>query len=56
VSLSEVVREALAGYFSGGGGGRRKLPFAALGASGHRHTARDMEEILDDEWAADRDR
>src|SRR5205814_39705 len=28
----------------------RAIPFAGLGRSGHRNTARDMEEILHDEW------
>ena len=52
-SLSELVREALAAYLGLGGEARRRLPFAALGASGHRHTARDLEEILDSEWTPD---
>ena len=33
------------------GEGRRKLPFTALGRSGHRNTARDFEEILAQEWS-----
>ena len=57
VSMSELVRKALTALLGlGDAETKRKLPFAALGASGHRHTARDMEEILDAEWAADRDR
>jgi hypothetical protein len=56
VSLSELVREALTSHLGLGGVTRRKLPFAALGASGHRNTARDMEEILDREWTSDRRR
>lgn len=55
-SLSELVREALAAYLGVGGDAPRRLPFAALGASGHRNTARDLEEILDAEWAPDRRR
>ena len=50
-SFSELVREALAEYLGLGGEARRKLPFANLGGSGHRHTARDAEEILAREWA-----
>ena len=56
VSLSALVREALAAHFGLGGTTGRRLPFAALGASGHRNTARDMEEILDREWTSDRRR
>lgn len=56
ISLSELVREALAAHLGLGRKARRRLPFAALGASGQRNTARDMEEILDREWAPDRRR
>ena len=56
VSLSQLIREALAAHLGLGGLTRRRLPFAALGASGHRTTARDMEEILDREWTANRRR
>lgn len=55
-SMSEVVREALSVYLVAGGGKKRKVPFAALGDSGHTNTARDMEEILEDEWGPDRGR
>ena len=48
-SMSEITRRALASYF-GVSDGKRKIAFAALGESGHRHTARDMEEILAKEW------
>ena len=56
LSLSEVVREALAARLDVSDGGERLLPFAALGESGHQSTARDFEDILAVEWAHDRDR
>jgi hypothetical protein len=56
VSLSEIVREALAVYLEVGRDGPRSLPFAGLGESGHRSTARDFEDILAAEWASDRGR
>ena len=49
-SLSEVVRQALLAHFGLAGEQPRRLPFAVLGASGERHTARDLEQILGDEW------
>ena len=52
VSVSEVTREALAAHLGLSGDEPRQLPFAALGASGHRTTARDFEEILAAEWDA----
>jgi Arc/MetJ-type ribon-helix-helix transcriptional regulator len=56
VSVSEVTREALAAHLGLSGDEPRRLPFAALGSSGHRTTARDFEEILADEWTRDRGR
>jgi Arc/MetJ-type ribon-helix-helix transcriptional regulator len=57
VSASEVTREALQTHLGLEPGHRRKLPFAALGRSGHASTARDMEELLEHEWNDDpRDR
>lgn len=54
VPVSQIAREALEAHL-----GHRKetraLPFVALGASGHRTTARDIDEILAREWDA-RDR
>lgn len=44
-STAAIVREALAGYLAGGKPSRR-LPFAGLGASGKRDTARNAEAIL----------
>jgi Arc/MetJ-type ribon-helix-helix transcriptional regulator len=55
-SVSEVVREALAAYLGVSSDKPRRLPFADLGNSGYRHTARDVEEILAEEWGRARDR
>lgn len=56
VPVSQVAREALEVSLSRPTSGRRELPFAALGRSGHHSTARDLEQILDAEWTDDRDR
>ncbi|MBV9101428.1 MAG: ribbon-helix-helix protein, CopG family [Candidatus Dormibacteraeota bacterium] len=48
-SVSEVARDALAAHL-GLSGVQRPLPFANLGRSGARHTARRMEELLAKEW------
>lgn len=56
LSVSEVARRALAAHLGLANGQPRRLPFAALGNSGHRHTARDLEEILAAEWGRDRGR
>ena len=48
-SVSDIVRRAVESFL-GASGERRKLPFAALGRSGRRHTARDAEKILTAEW------
>ncbi|MBV8712896.1 MAG: ribbon-helix-helix protein, CopG family [Solirubrobacterales bacterium] len=55
---SAIAREALSAYLGvGRSGERRELPFVALGHSGRRNTARDMEELLQRAWASDaRDR
>ena len=50
VSASQVTRDALAAHLGLSGEGLRPIPFAALGASGKRHTARDAESILEREW------
>ncbi len=50
VPVSQIAREAIESYLRRPGGGRRDLRFAALGGSGHRDTARRLEEILDQEW------
>lgn len=53
-SASGIARDALAAYLGiGGPDDRRELPFAALGRSGHTDTAREMEELLARDWAAD---
>ena len=56
LSVSEIAREALASHLGLSGDSPRELPFAALGASEHRTTARDFEEALDEEWHRDRGR
>jgi hypothetical protein len=48
-SVSDIVRRAVESFL--GVGEPRELPFAALGRSGRRHTARDAEKILTAEWA-----
>jgi predicted transcriptional regulator len=51
---SAIARDALSDYLGfGREGERRDLPFAALGRSGHGTTARDMEDLLEREWAPD---
>jgi predicted transcriptional regulator len=53
-SASAIARDALSVYLGfGPAGERRELPFAALGRSGHSTTARDMEDLLESEWAPD---
>lgn len=49
-SASQVTRDALAQHLGLTADGPRELPFAALGRSGHRTTARDMEQLLEQEW------
>lgn len=49
-SASEVTRTALAQHLGLVQSGLRELAFADLGRSGHRTTARDMEELLEQEW------
>ena len=56
VSVSQVTREALAHRFGIASEHPRRVPFAALGGSGHRSTARDFEEVLAAEWARARRR
>ncbi|WP_249018993.1 ribbon-helix-helix protein, CopG family [Conexibacter sp. S30A1] len=53
VAVSSIARAALANHLGlGEPGDQRPLPFAALGSSGQRTTARDMEKLLDQEWNA----
>jgi predicted transcriptional regulator len=49
-SASAIAREALLEHLHLVPGDARPLPFAALGRSGHRTTARDMEQLLAREW------
>jgi Arc/MetJ-type ribon-helix-helix transcriptional regulator len=49
-SVSEVIRRALASALGLSGEEARPIPFAGLGRSGRRHTARDAEAILSREW------
>ena len=49
-SISEVARQAVQAYLGQTDEGPRRLPIAGLGSSGHRTTARDIEEILGNEW------
>jgi hypothetical protein len=55
ISLSEAARRAIE-IGLGRTSERRVLPFRALGRSGHRTTARDVDSLLAVEWADDRDR
>ena len=52
-SASEVTRTALAQHLGLVQGKPRELAFANLGHSGHHTTARDMEELLEQEWNDD---
>jgi hypothetical protein len=56
VPVSQLAREAIEVKLGRTPAGGRNFPFAALGRSGHHSTARDLEEILQSEWARDRDR
>jgi predicted transcriptional regulator len=49
-SVSEVARAALAQHLGLIEGSPRELAFAELGRSGRRTTARDMEQLLEQEW------
>lgn len=48
-SVSAIVRRAVESFL-GSAAERRDLPFAAVGRSGRRHTARNAEKILTAEW------
>jgi predicted transcriptional regulator len=51
---SAIARDALSDYLGiGRAGEQRELPFAAVGRSGQRTTARDMEELLERDWDQD---
>jgi metal-responsive CopG/Arc/MetJ family transcriptional regulator len=49
-SASEVTRDALAQHLGLVQDEPRELAFADLGRSGHHSTARDMEQLLEQEW------
>jgi Arc/MetJ-type ribon-helix-helix transcriptional regulator len=49
-SASEITRAALARHLGLSADHARELPFAGLGHSGQRMTARDMEKFLEREW------
>ena len=49
-SASEVTRTALIAHLGIEESRPRELGFAALGHSGRRRTARDMESLLEEEW------
>lgn len=55
ISVSQVAREGLQ-LRLGRSDAERTIPFEAIGRSGHRTTARDIEEILAVEWTDARDR
>ena len=57
VSVSELTRRALVAHLGLAQGERRPVPFANVGSSGHSTAARDLEELLEEEWKdVDRDR
>ncbi|MEO7119298.1 MAG: ribbon-helix-helix protein, CopG family [Candidatus Limnocylindrales bacterium] len=56
IPVSQLAREALEARLGRSTSDRRELPFVAIGRSGHRTTARDIDAILDTDWAHDRDR
>lgn len=53
--VSQVVREGIEAHL-GRHDGPRRIPFAAIGHSGHRDTARNVDAILAAEWDRARDR
>jgi predicted transcriptional regulator len=51
VPVSAVARDALADHLGfGTAEDHRELPFAAVGRSGKRTTARNMEKLIEQEW------
>ena len=49
-SVSAIARTAISHHLGMDREGPRELPFAAVGHSGHRSTAKDMEQLLEREW------
>jgi len=54
VPASRVARETIEARFGREERAVHKLPFVALGRSGHHTTARDLEEIIKAEWTVER--
>jgi predicted transcriptional regulator len=52
-SVSAITRDALRSHLGFSLDEPRSLPFAAVGRSGERHTAREMERLIEQEWDAD---
>jgi predicted transcriptional regulator len=50
VSASAITRDALASHLGLAADEPREVPFAAVGRSGRRRTARDMEKLIGREW------
>lgn len=55
-TVSAFVREAIEAYVRRDDGEPRRLPFAGIGRSGKKHTARNAEDILAREWGRARRR
>ncbi len=53
LSASAITRSALARHLGLAEDKARHVPFAALGRSGHHHTAGEMEDLLAAEWNDD---
>jgi hypothetical protein len=52
--ISEIAREAIAHRLGRNVGGRRELPFVAIGDSGQGNVARNIDELLKAEWIYER--
>lgn len=52
--VSQIVREGVEAHL--GRRGTRRIPFAAIGHSGHRDTSMNVDAILEAEWGRARDR
>ena len=50
-SRSAIVREALRAHLRFENGGRREIPFAAIGRSTDGRSASELDDILREEWA-----
>ena len=56
VPVSQLAREAIEAYLGRVSASERALSFIALGRSGHRDTARNVDSILAEEWTDARGR